>query len=296
MPSDAQTPSSPATSGFNGLHVAAFETRMAPEIARLIAHHGGHPVVVPVLQEIPLSDHTAARHFGERLRQGRGPSGIDLVILMTGTGTTALLDVLKATGDWTALSQALQHTTLIARGPKPAAALKAEGLHPTLTVPEPNTWVDVLMTLDTYHPVKGLRVAVQEYGTSNPALLEALTQRGAEVIAVPIYRWALPDDLTALHHTIDRILAGEIAIIVITNAAQVDHVMQVVTMAGKTEAFHDALQRVVVASIGPSASERLRALRWPVDFEPTRSKLGILLNELSKAAGPLLNRKQQPPQ
>lgn len=288
-----QTSTAAAASGFGGLRIAAFETRMATETAQLITRHGGRPFVAPALRELPLSDQAAARRFGERLLSGHGPSGIDLVLLMTGSGTTALFDVLKSTYDWSSIHHALQQTALIARGPKPAAALKAAGLHPTLTVPEPNTWVDVLMTLDTYRPVKGLRVAVQEYGTSNPDLLEALTQRGAEAISVPIYRWALPDDLAPLRQAIDAILTEEIALILITNAAQVDHVMQVLEMDGKTAAFRQALKTTVVASIGPSASERLRALDWPVDFEPTRSKLAIFVKELSEAAPPLVGRKRQ---
>ena len=177
-----------ATAGFNGLTVAAFESRMATEIARLIQRHGGVPLVTPALREIPLDDNSAALKFGVKLTTER----VDLLILLTGVGTTALFDLLKTRYPWPSIVAALKQTALVARGPKPVAALKAFGLQPTLTVPEPNTWVDLISTLDEYRPVKGLRVAVQEYGVSNPDLLEALKQRGAEVFQVPIYRWALP--------------------------------------------------------------------------------------------------------
>ena len=36
--------------------------------------------------------------------------------------------------------------------------------------------------------VKGLRIAVQEYGHSNEVLLEGLARRGAEMIHVPVYQ------------------------------------------------------------------------------------------------------------
>ena len=52
------------TVGFNGLTVAAFESRMAAEIARLIERHGGNPLVTPALREIPLDDNSAALKFG----------------------------------------------------------------------------------------------------------------------------------------------------------------------------------------------------------------------------------------
>ena len=146
------------------------------------------------LREIPLDDNSAALKFGVKLTTER----VDLLILLTGVGTTALFDLLKTRYPWSSIVAALKQTALVARGPKPVAALKALGLQPTLTVPEPNTWVDLISTLDEYRPVKGLRVAVQEYGVSNPDLLEALKQRGAEVFPVPIYRWALPEDLAPL--------------------------------------------------------------------------------------------------
>ncbi|MCE9536264.1 MAG: uroporphyrinogen-III synthase, partial [Nitrospirae bacterium] len=155
--------------GFSGLTVAAFESRMAREMTRLIEHHGGQARVVPALREIPIQDNPAALRFGAKLIDG----SVDILILMTGIGTTTLFDILRSRHPMASIIAGLTHTALVARGPKPVGALKALGLTPTLTVPEPNTWVEVVSTLDEYRPVKGLRVAVQEYGTSNPELLEA---------------------------------------------------------------------------------------------------------------------------
>ena len=277
-----------ATIGFNGLTVAAFESRMAAEIARLIERHGGNPLVTPALREIPLDDNSAALKLGVRLTTER----VDLLILLTGVGTTALFGLLKTRYPWSSIVAALKQTAIVARGPKPVAALKTFGLQPTLTVPEPNTWVDLISTLDEYQPVKGLRVAVQEYGASNPDLLEALKQRGAEVFQVPIYRWALPEDLGSLRRALDEVIAGKVAVLLITNAAQVDHVMQVLEKDGKVERFRAALKMMVVASIGPTASERLRHYDLPVDFEPSHSKMGTLVKEASARAHALLQQKQ----
>ncbi len=277
-----------ATAGFNGLTVASFESRMAVEIARLIERHGGNPLVAPALREIPLDDNSAALKFGARLTTEQ----VDLLILLTGVGTTALFDLLKTRYPWSSIVAALKQTALVARGPKPVAALKAFGLQPTLTVPEPNTWVDLISTLDEYRPVKGLRVAVQEYGTSNPDLLEALKQRGAEVFQVPIYRWALPEDLRPLRQALDEVIAGKVPVLLITNAAQVDHVMQVLEKDGKVEPFRASLKKMVVASIGPTASERLRHYDLPIDFEPSHPKMGILVKESSEQTHALLQQKQ----
>jgi uroporphyrinogen-III synthase len=279
-----------ATAGFNGLTIATFEGRMAVEIARLIERHGGVPLVTPALREIPLDDNSAALKFGVQLTTER----VDMLILLTGVGTTTLFDLLKTRYPWPSIVAALQQVALVARGPKPVAVLKAFGLQATLTVPEPNTWIDLISTLDEYRPVKGLRVAVQEYGTSNPGLLEALKQRGAEVFQVPIYRWALPDDLGPLRQALDEVLAGKVSVLLVTNAAQVDHVMQVLEKDGQVELFRIALKKMVVASIGPTASERLRHHDWPVDLEPSHGKMGVLVKETSEKAQATLNRKRRP--
>lgn len=276
-----------ATAGFDGLTVAAFESRMAVEMTRLIERHGGKPLVAPALREIPLEDNSAALQFGERLMR----EGLDVLVLMTGAGTTALFEVLQSRYSKSDLAAALKHTVLIARGPKPVAALKALGFPPTFTVPEPNTWVDVVSTLDAHRPVQGLRVAVQEYGLPNRDLLEALSQRGAQVTPVPVYRWALPENTAPLKHVISRILAGQVQVMLVTNAAQIDHVVQVAEQEGQTVPFKEACKKLVVASIGPTASERIRSHGLPVDFEPSHGKMGILAKETSEQTHRLLKTK-----
>ncbi len=273
---------------FNGIIVAAFESRMATEITRLIERYGGRPLVVPVLREIPLEDNQAAQEFGDKLMDGR----VDVLILLTGVGTTSLFDLLKARYSWQSIVIALKDVAIVARGPKPVTALNKLGLQATVTVPEPNTWVDLISALDEFRPVKGLQVAVQEYGVSNPDLLHALEQRGAEVFPIPIYKWSLPEDLAPIRHVLDEIIAGRVNVIQITNAIQVDHVMRVLEQDGKVESFRSALEKTVVASIGPIVSERLRHHHWPIDFEPSHSKMGVLVKEVSEQVTRILDRKR----
>ena len=273
--------------GFSGMTVAAFESRMATEMARLIEHYGGRPFVAPALREIPIQDNPAALRFGARLIDGQ----VDILILMTGIGTTTLFEILRLRHPLSSIMAGLKQAAIVARGPKPVTALKTLGIAPTLTVPEPNTWVEVVSTLDEYRPVKGLRVAVQEYGISNPELLEALRQRGAEVFPVPIYRWALPEDIGPLKQVLGQIIAGSIQVMLVTNAAQIDHVMQLLEQEGTTAQFKEACRKMVVASIGPTASERLRHYDLPIDFEPSHPKMGILVKETAEQVHPLRQAK-----
>jgi uroporphyrinogen-III synthase len=277
-----------AEHGFHGLRVVAFESRMAVEMTRLIERCGGRPTVAPALREIPLEENPEAFRFGEQLLAG----DVDVLLLLTGVGTTTLVDVLRTRYTLDAVRAALAAITLVARGPKPVAALKALGLAAHLTVPEPNTWRDLLTTLDGWKSLRGLRVAVQEYGTANTALLDALAARGAVVRRVPVYRWALPEDSVPLQQAIESIIAGRTDVLLITNAAHVDHVMQVLEHDGTVEPFRQALRRMVVASIGPTASERLKHHGWPVDLEPSHPKMGTLVKEAGEQAAGLLLKKR----
>ncbi|MGD9852071.1 MAG: uroporphyrinogen-III synthase [Nitrospirales bacterium] len=264
---------------------------MASEMTRLITRHGGVPHVAPSMQELPLSENPEALTFGEALIAG----SIDMLLLLTGAGFRTLLDVLQTRFPLQTVLDALKQTTLVTRGPKPISVLKEVGLAPHIMVPEPNTWKDILDTFDRNKPegLKGIRLAVQEYGTRNEELLTGLTDRGACVIPVPVYRWTLPHDVQPLKELLHAVSQDHIDVLLITNAVQVDHVLKVLEDDARIEQFRKALHRMVVASIGPVASERLRQYQFPVDIEPSHSKMGILVKETSQAAQTLLADKRQ---
>jgi len=280
-----------AKTGFQGLRVGALESRMAQEMERLITRHGGIPVVAPSMKELPLSDHPQALAFGETLLSGE----VDVVVLLTGVGSRTLLDILKTRFPLDAIKDALQNTILVVRGPKPAGVVKALGLQPQILVPEPNTWRDILHALDVSYPegLTGKRVAVQEYGVSNPELLKGLRQRGAQVMPVPVYRWTLPDDLKPLQQLLQQILKEEIPVLLITNAVQVDHLIKTLGDNTAIKQLQMVLPHMMVASIGPLASERLRQHGFPVDLESSHPKMGILVKEASQAAHTILETKRR---
>ena len=234
--------------GFNGLTVAAFESRMATEMTRLIERHGGKPLVASSMQEIPLEENSRALAFGKQLLKGQ----FDLVILLTGVGTRSLVQVLQTKFSLDSIQEAFGQTVLVARGPKSVTALKHINLTPKIVVSEPNTWRDVLESISSFYPngIEGLRIAVQEYGTTNAELLNALNQLGASVAPVPVYRWALPEDTTPLRGILRKITDRKVDAVLVTNAVQIEHVVKILEETRELDAFRQALQHMVVASIG----------------------------------------------
>ena len=274
-----------------GLRVVSFESRRAKEMAELIRRYGGKPILAPSMREIPLGENRAALDLFRQLEAGE----VDLLVLMTGVGTRTLNDVLLTQCPQERILSALRQTRLVARGPKPIAALKELGLQAAITVPEPNTWREVLATLDGAVELCGKRIAVQEYGIPNPELVSALEQRGAVLQRIPIYRWALPEDIGPLRQGIQDILGGEADIALFTNGAQVDHLFRVAADDKADEKLRLACKNIVIASVGPVCTEVLEQFGLKPDLEPAHPKMGSLVAEVAAAAYRILAVKRAVP-
>ena len=257
-------------------------------MAELIRRYGGEPITAPSMREVPLGENRAALEVVPQLEAGM----FDLLILMTGVGTRTLNAALLTQYPQERIVAALQKTQLVARGPKPIAALKELGLAPAVTVPEPNTWREVLATLDGAVDLRGKRVAVQEYGIPNRELVAGLESRGATVTAIPIYRWALPEDLEPLRGAIRKILDSEVDVALFTNGAQVDHLFRVAAEEKSEERLRDALKNLVIGSVGPVCTEVLGQFELKPDIEPAHPKMGSLIAEIAGGAQTLLHGKR----
>ena len=277
------------TPSFQNLRVLVLESRRSREMASLVSTHGGQPIAAPALREVPLESNGAALAFVDSLMRG----GFDIVVLLTGVGTRALLDVAATRHPREAVVAALANTRIIPRGPKPLAVMRELQLTPWITVPEPNTWRELLAALDAAGAtVAAKRVAVQEYGKANDELIRALEGRGAVVTRVPVYRWALPDDVEPLRQAVGAIVRGELEVAMFTTSVQVVHLMEVAEQLGQYSALRDGLRRVVVASIGPTTTEELRHQGGAVDLEASHPKMGFLVREAAERSPELLRLKR----
>jgi uroporphyrinogen-III synthase len=270
-----------------GLKVVSFESRRAKEMAELIRRYGGEPIVAPSMREVPLSENRAALDLLPGIEGGN----FDMLILMTGVGTRTLNEILLTQYQQERIIAALKTVQLVARGPKPVAALKELGLQAAVTVPEPNTWREVVSTVQAAIDLHGLRIAIQEYGIANPELVAALQNRGASVTAISIYRWALPEDLAPLRAAIEKILVGEADVALFTNGAQVGHLFQVAGRRESPEPVRQALSKLVIGSVGPVCTQVLHQYGLIPDIEPAHPKMGSLVAEVAAQARSILALK-----
>src|SRR5579872_1530072 len=262
---------------FDGLRVLSLESRRSAEIEKLIRARGGDPFVAPSMREIPLQDNPEAFAFATRLFAGE----FDMVILLTGVGARLLNQILETRYPLGAFPEALRQLTVVVRGSKPAAVMREWNVPVAVSVPEPNTWREILAATEA-RPER--KIAVQEFGRTSTELLTGLRARGVQVTTVPVYQWDLPEDTGPLREAVRRLAAGQFDVALFTTSVQVSHLLRIAAVEGLEEQVRVALGRVVVASVGPSTSETLREHHLPVDFEPSHPKMGFLVNETSQRA------------
>ena len=275
---------------FDGLRVLSLESRRAREVEKLIRTYSGEPLVVSAMREIPLESNTACIDFGHRLLAG----DFDLVIFLTGIGVTKTIEILGSTLDREAVLAALRRCEVIARGLKPLSALRELQIPVNGTTDEPSTWREVVELLDTSYSdrLAGFRVAVQEYGATNPEFVSELVDRCREVTRVPVYQWGLPLELGPLRDCVRSLVEGEIDVVLFMTAVQVIHLFQIANEMALHKEIKHALDTIVVVSVGPTTTEELQHYGVRPDFEPSRPRMGFMVNEAAQYSRKILAAKR----
>ncbi|HEV2578981.1 MAG TPA: uroporphyrinogen-III synthase [Acidobacteriaceae bacterium] len=277
---------------FDGLRVLSLESRRAREVEKLIRTYNGDPLVVPAMREVPLESNTACLDFGRDLLAGQ----FDLVLFLTGVGVRNVISILETKFDREAILSALRKVQIACRGVKPQAALREINIAADAVSPEPATWREVVSTLDaTYGDrLRDMRIAVQEYGASNPELLSELVQRCSSLTKVPVYQWGLPLDLGPLRECVRSLIDGTLDVVLFMTAVQVIHLFQVADDMGLADDLRRSLNSTVVVSVGPATTEELLHYGIRPDFEPSHPRMGFLVNEAAQYARKLLAAKRTP--
>jgi uroporphyrinogen-III synthase len=276
---------------FSGLRVLSLEARRSAEAAKLIRTYGGEPLSAPAMREVALDSNQAVLEFAQALMEG----AFDLVVFTTGVGVRSLVKIVSDHLDRDQFLAALRTTRIAARGPKSSSALRELGVPITVVAPEPFTWRALMSALEARlgSSLDGMNIAVQEYGTSNPELLTALAEKGISTTRLLVYQWALPEDVQPLREAILALAHGHVDVALFMNAGQVSHLFLMAERMGYTEALYEGFRSTVIGSIGPSTTEGLNIYGLIPDYEPTQSKMGFLMNEISQNAHALLSQKRK---
>lgn len=252
--------------------VAYLESRAGAQMGKLIARLGAAALHAPALAEAPAVDRDELREWLGHVAATRDL----IVIFQTGVGVTALFEAFDALGTNADFRGVLARATVVARGPKPTAALRSRDIRIDIHTASPFTTTEILAALQQT-PLRNREVTVQRHGGPNPALAAGLLARGAMVRELSAYRWSLPHDTAPLATLIDALVGGTVDVLIVTSASQIYNLLTFADVTGQRAACTHALAQVKVLSIGPTCSEALRDAGIAVAAEASPPKLGALM-------------------
>jgi len=268
------------THSLGGARVALLEARRESELASLVRRHGGDPVCVPALREIERD----CRDEADRGIDAIGRTGA-VVVLATGVGLDLWLAAAKDLGRAVEVRQGLSRATVVCRGPKPVAVLKREGLVAHVRAPPPHTTVELLGALEDVE-VRDRDVVFVHDGGGTRIVPEALLRRGARLVEIEPYAWALPKEIAPLEDLVRSMVTGGVDAVAITTQVQAKHLFDVAAGIGERLPLLEALRaRVIVAAVGPTCARTLEALGAPPHVVPDQSKMGPLVLALARYIG-----------
>jgi uroporphyrinogen-III synthase len=274
-PGRARTPAGPG-GPLAGRTVAVLEARMGDAMTAMFERVGATVYRAPALLEQPIDASDEVARWATSLVAG----AYDIVVFLTGAGATRLLDQVARLGRLDEVREALVRTTVVARGPKPLAALNRLGVAATVTVPEPWTTRECIEVLRRI-ALAGTRVTLVHYGERSAPLADAIVSAGATLDELCVYEWRLPDDVGPLEGLVTAVIDGRINAVVFTSQVQVRHLIGISARSGRTAELVDALNtRTVTASIGPTCSAALVERGVAPHVEPSRPKLGPLVEHV----------------
>ena len=265
-----------AVASLRGKTIAITEARRAAELASLITKLGGVPYSAPAVREIPRRDQQPALDVLERICRHE----VSVIIFLTGVGTRAFLALAGQSGKREALLEALQGMFVAARGPKPIAVLREAGVRIDLVPKEPTS--RGLLEALSGDQLRGKVVAIQLYGEENPFLVERLRERGATVLEIPLYEWALPEDQEPLVRLIQDLVAGSIDVMAFTSSPQINHLFVVAERLGLRDQLVATLRdKVTVAVVGPVCQAALMEHGIIPRVQAEKGTMGALVHAIA---------------
>lgn len=256
----------------SGHRIALLESRKSNELAALVRRLGGEPVTAPSVREVPR--HEDADTFISALTGRR----VDVAVFLTGVGAAGLLDDAERRGQLPAVLDALNRITVACRGPKPLGVVRRFGITPSVVTVKPHTTHELLDALTAVVDVRGRGVLVSHYGERSTELTSALRDRGALIVEVCPYEWALPEDVGPLTELVRETIAGHVDAMLFTSQIQCRHLFEIAGRLGCAEVLTATMnQDVVIGAVGPVCARAIRDAGVTPDVIPDSPNMTSLI-------------------
>jgi uroporphyrinogen-III synthase len=255
-----------------GCAVVVTAHRRADDLITSFERRGAKVLHAPTLQIVPIEEDATLIDATRRVIADPP----DDVVVTTAVGFRGWVEAADTAGLAADLLATLESARLLARGPKARGAIRAAGLVEAWSAHSETTAevVDWLLA----QGVAGRRIAVQLHGLSDPGLQSALTEAGAAVRGIEVYRWGPAPDAAAVGRAIGLICAGSVDAVVHTSAPGAQALLDAADRCGQRDAMVAALGagRVLNACVGPVTAAPFREIGLE-PLVPDRYRLGALI-------------------
>ncbi|NLE81754.1 MAG: uroporphyrinogen-III synthase [Rhodococcus sp.] len=262
-----------------GFRIAVTAERRADEFITLLERHGAIVNYTPAIHVLPLTDDSQLRAATAKLLE----SPPEVTVVSTASGFRGWLEAAREWGQEDALLRALGSGRIITRGPKAKGAVRGAGLREAWS-PETESSEEVLDHLKS-EGVTGTSIAVQRHGTITEwepivDLSKALTDLGADVTALSVYRWERPHDQQPMRGLVEEIVGGHVDAVTFTSAPAVSSLLSTARDMDAVDRVAAAFQdKVVAVCVGSVTASPFEALGVPT-MQPDRPRLGSLAKHI----------------
>ncbi|MFI6445073.1 uroporphyrinogen-III synthase [Kitasatospora sp. NPDC050543] len=280
-----EPPARASTGPLTGFTVGVTAARRRDELVTLLRRRGAKVIEAPTLRILPLEDDRALHRATELCLA----APLDYVVATTGVGWRGWMSTAEGWGQGARLALACREAVVLTRGPKATGAVRASGLHEAYS-PDSEACDELLCWL-LARDLRGRRIAVQEHGAPLDGFAAALRERGAEVIEVPVYRWAPPEDPDAVRRLVEQTVRREVHALTFTSAPAITAFLDTAEALGLRAEVLAALRTDVMSvCVGPVCARPLEEYGIPV-VQPERGRLGSLVRTIAETL-PARNRRE----
>lgn len=272
-----------------GYTVAITADRRAEEQATLLTRLGASVLHGPVIRTRPLSEDVGAAT--ERVIANPP----DVLVIITALGVRGWFSAAESLGLGEELLDALTLTStggrrdlvVLARGPKATGAALSLGLDVTWRAPEARVAeiIDHIRSGGSRPLVPGTRIAILLDGAPETDIVDQVSAfaPGLDVVAVPVYRWELPDDCGPAHRLITAVVDRSVDAVTFTSSHAVTNFATLTEQLGVIDEVRAVFERGEVApvAVGPVTAERIHELGFTTPVEPRTFRLGAMVQALA---------------
>lgn len=258
-------------SALAGCTIIVAADRRSVDLATALERRGAVVHRAPALSIVTNSDDAELLARTERVIA----SPPDIVIVTTGVGFRGWMDAAHENGLDGQLDRALQGAHFVARGPKAHGAIQQAGFTADW-VAESETSAEVGEYL-LASGVAGKRILVQHHGAGADGLDELLTDAGAEVLSITVYRWGPPPDPDVVRRSALQAAGGEADAVLFTSAPGAASWIAFAEESGALESVRRRAEsgRLLLACVGPITAAPLHTANLRTTIAD-RGRLGSL--------------------